>query len=190
MSESPQSVMPEPLPVPAGRGTRTWLITLSVIVGVQMVLIGCLGVAVAGSWFSPFGMMEMFPDDGAYLAGEAVASEVGYLIQTGDADGYMALFPDEDESVDREAARVEFEAVVDSLGDADATVEYTADQVVLYEDVATGDRIARVALSGYDFETGRVRGKRLTVWVLYDEVPDIVLTSREGRELGEGELLW
>ena len=190
MSEGPLSVIPEPLATPAGRGTRTWLITLSVIMGVQMVLIGCLGVAALGSWLSPFSMVDVFPDDNAYMAGETVASEVGYLIQTADADGYMALYAEDDDTVDRDAVRAEFEAVIESLGETGATVEYTADQIVLYEDTATGDRIARIACSGYDYETGRVRGKRLTVWVLYDEIPDIVLTSRDGRELGRGELLW
>lgn len=184
---------PQPLPAvtPAETSkTRTWLLVLSIIVGVQVVLTLCMGAGMMMYMAGPFGLGGWMPDDQAFMAGDAAASEVGYLIQTGDVDGYLDLFRPDDPSVDRDAVRAEFEAVLASAEATRTGFEYMPDQVVLYKDQDSGEKIARVTISGTDWNTGMPRGKRLAVWVLVDELPEVVLTGREGRTLDQGSLAW
>lgn len=190
-------VVPQPQPQPLQVGppaesskTRTWLLVLSIVVGVQLILTACMGVGMMMYVAGPFGLGGVFPDDQAFMVGDVVASEVGYLIQTGDMDGYLGLFETNDRSVDRDAVRAEFEAVLASAETTPTSFEYTYDQVFLYEDQDSGEQLARVTISGMDWNTGTVRGKRLVVWVVVDELPDVVLTGREGRTLDQGRLAW
>lgn len=168
---------------------RTWLIVLSVVVGLQLLLtIGGLIVA-SLSVTAPFLMYGPGGFDDTYMQADGVAQEITYLLQDDDVEGYMDLYPEDDPTVDREQVREDFERAVASL-ETSASIDYTADQVVRYEDGATGEEILRVDMSCYDWNTGEMIGRGLTVWVLADDLPETVLTGVDGRELGDAEYAW
>lgn len=200
--ETAPSVMldgaPPPVTYPAVPGTpapaapsagipawvRTWLIILSVVVGLQ-VLFTCGALVLVGA---ATGAAGVFMDD-SYIESEGVAQEISYLVEDGDLEGYLALYRDDDPTVDRDQVRAEFEKVAASV-DASVSAEYSADQVVRYEDKETGEELLRIDMSRYDWNTGNQLGRGLTVWVLAGDLPDVTLTGRKGRELSGGEYVW
>ena len=181
-------VPPQP-PVPAvtaGRDpVKVWLTILSVVVGVQ--LLATIGAVLAIA--IPMGLFFGLEGDD-YLTGDTIAMDVAYYVQTGDVEGYMDLYPEGDSTVDRDAVRADFEAAAASIDTSANNVEYMTDSIVLYEDEETGEQIARIRISGMNFETGGPRGKRLTFWAVLGDEPDTVLTGQKGRDLGEGKSVW
>ena len=89
----------------------------------------------------------------------------------------------------RDRVRAEFETVLASV-DASASIDYSADQVVRFTDKETDERILRMDLAAYNWNTGNQIGRGITVWVLEEELPEVVLTGRKGRELDGGEYVW
>lgn len=172
-------------PVGTPGWVRTWLIVLSVVVGLQ-VLSSCGGLALMGA---AVGATSMFMGDGYYLESEAVTREISYLVEDGDLEGYLDLYGDDDPTVDRDQVQAEFKKVLASV-DASASIEYSADQVMRYTDKKSGEDILRIDMSRYNFNTGSRLGRGMSVWVLAEDLPDVTLTGRKGRELSGGELVW
>lgn len=182
---APQPVAEQPMP----RSVRTWLVTLSVIVGVQLVLVVAAAMAGMFLYWDSYGVLGGYED--SFGNTEMVATEIEMLVEDGDVDGYMELYGTDDTSYDADEVRSDFEATVASF-DASATapVDYSVDAAMLYEDEETGEKIAQMTLTAYDWNTGNMVGRRMVVFVLYDDMPEIVLTGKEGRELGNAETLW
>lgn len=171
------------------RTVRTWLIVLSVIVSVQLLLtVGSIVAAMCVGWGS-YGLFGAGMDD-SYTSTEAVATQLELLLQDGDVDGYMDLYRADDASVELDEVRADFEKTVESLESTSTTLDYSIEQATLYEDEESGEQVAHMVFAGYDWETGGSVGRRMSIWVLYDELPDVVLTGKEGRELDSGEMLW
>jgi len=163
---------------------RNWLIALTVVVALQVLLTcGSVTFASLAASFVPFGM------DDAYMDTEDVSQQLTYLVQDRDIDGYLELYRDDDATVDRDRVRAEFEKVLASV-DASASIDYSADQVVRFTDKETDERILRMDLAAYNWNTGNQLGRGITVWVLEEELPEVVLTGRKGRELDGGEYVW
>lgn len=170
------------------RGARIWLIILSVAVGMQALVLLAGGVYIVAS-ISGMGLFGM-PDDEAFLQTQRVGTEISTLAQDGDVDGYMALYRDDDASVDRDKMRSDFEAVLASLESTDSVPEYSVDTAVEYTDDATGEKVVSMSLSAFDYTTGEPRGRRMEVWVLYEELPDVVLTGDGDRDLVDPKMIF
>lgn len=178
----PADVQPVSSSIP--QWVRNWLIALTVIVALQVLLTcGTMTFAGLAASFVPFGM------DDAYMDTEDVSQQLTYLVQDRDIDGYLELYRDDDATVDRDRVRAEFEKVLASV-DASASIDYSADQVVRFTDKETDERILRMDLAAYNWNTGNQLGRGITVWVLEEELPEVVLTGRKGRELDGGEYVW
>lgn len=182
---APQPQAEPPMP----RSVRTWLMTLSIIVGVQLLLVVAAALAGMFVWWGSYGALGGYDD--SFNNMETVATEIEMLVQDGDVEGYMDLYGADDSSYDADEVRDDFEKTTASF-DASATmpVDYSVDSAMLYEDEETGETIAEMMLTAYDWNTGNMIGRRMVVWVLYDELPEVVLTGKEGRELGNAETLW
>lgn len=163
---------------------RNWLIGLSVVLGLQTLFM-CSAATLMGVAAVPLILMA----DGSSVYSEDVARQFTYLVQDGDIDGYLELYKDNDASVERDHVRAEFERVLASI-DTSASLTYSADQVVRFKDKKTGEKILRMDLAAYNWGTGNSIGRGITLWVLEDELPDIVLTGRNGRDLNSGDIVW
>lgn len=179
-----QPVQPLPAREQVPNWVRNWLIALSVVMGIQVLAV-CGSVAIAGLAASSM----PFAFDDSYMDSEDVATQLTYLVQDGDLEGYLELYRDDDASVDRDRVRAEFEKVLASV-DTSAGIDYSADQVVRFTDKETDERILRMDLAAYNWNTGNQLGRGITVWVLEEELPEVVLTGRKGRELDGGEYVW
>jgi hypothetical protein len=182
---APARAVPQAVPV-VRDPLRTWLTVLTIVVVIHLLITIVLGVGAAIYSTTYFGMA---PGDD-YMQAEMIASDVGYYVSVGDVDGYMDLYARDDEHVDREAVRREFEQVAGSFDATQTSSEFTSDQVVVYEDEETGETIVRITLSAYDYETGRPIGRRLSVWALLEDEFETVLTGPDGRQLSDGESVW
>lgn len=165
---------------------RAWLITLTVIVGIQLLLTIALIAVSAVGYFGFIGM----PMDGDYMQAETVAMDVGYYVSSQDVDGYMKLYPEDDPHVDRAAVREDFERVAESFVATETSVDFTPDSIIVYEDEATDEKLAWITISAYDYDTGRPVGKRLKFWAVLGDDGVTVLTGNKDRALSDGESVW
>ena len=169
-----------PPPVQAQPRSNRAIIVLSIIVGVETVLLLC--VLAGGAVFLGTGalLFEPFFGDDAWIRADDIAMEVGYLIQDGDLESYLALYDRDDPHVDFEAIEVSFLNVADQP-DEDVMEYMSQAMPAEYVDKETGETIFRVSVSGMTYE-GDLRGGRLTLWVL-DEDGAMRLTGRKDRDL-------
>lgn len=182
------AALQSPAEAPVPRWVRTWLMTLSVTVGVLVLLV--VGSVMVGlvTWWGSYSLIGGYGD--SFADTESVATEIELLLQDGDVDGYMDLYRAEDDSYDVDKVRADFVKTVESLDESATTIDYSVEQATLYEDETSGEKVARMTLSAYDWNTGNPVGRPMTVWAVYEELPNVVLTGKEGRELGNAEMLW
>lgn len=190
---TPAPMTPIQVTVPAKRSTA--IIVLSVVVAIEttmLVLIGVFGLFVAG----PFFLGGVIPgasfmgDEEAWMLSDQMAMDVGYLILDGDLDSYLALYDANDPHVDLPSVERDFLEVAEKAQELDGSVDYMSDMApMMYEDDATGETIARLTISGIDFNSGRSVGGRLTFYVLYED-GQMTPTGREGRDLTATSTGW
>ncbi len=168
-----------------GRGDRA-VRFLAVAVAVQSVALLLLAAAVAWPLVSEYKMMQELSEEMSadwYGVTEEAAWELDSIFDKADADAYMALYRSDDQTVDRDAARKEFEATCAKLRDP---VEVSVGLTKIFKDEATGETIARV---GLELTAGDGPPERFVVYVLPDG-PELALTGIKGRRLSQVEVLY
>lgn len=167
------------------RGDRT-VRFLAVAVAVQSIALLLLAAAVAWPLVSEYRMMQEVSEEMSadwYGVTEEAAWELDSIFDKADADAYMALYRADDQTVDRDAARKEFEATCTKLR---GPVEVSVGLTKIFEDEATGETIVRV---GLELTAGDGPPERFVVYVLPDG-PELTLTGIKGRRLSQAGVLY
>ena len=162
---------------------------LVVALVVQSVVILVLVLALVGflvSW-GPLSWGMGGPDDEMFMLSDQVSSDVGYLIERDDVDGYMELYSAEDKSVDREAVRADFERMA---AESTGTIDYMSGmQMSVYTDSVSDERILEVALQTCEPYSGVPTGPRLRVYAMQTD-DGWRLTGRSGRSFQMDDTYW
>jgi len=166
------------------RGDRT-VRFLAVAVAVQSIALLLLAALVAWPLVSQYFVMSQIPEEESvdwYGMTQETAWELEPIFAEADVDAYLALYRPDDQTVDRDEVRKEFEAMCARLGGpADVGVGFTK----VLKDDATGETIARV---GLELTVGDGPPKRFVVYVLCDR-PELTLTGIKGRRLSQADVL-
>lgn len=185
------TVQPVATPVSAPRSrTTTILAAVAIIEGVIILVLLAVLAFGAMSFFGPYGPgiwpMAMGEDweeqERVWMIADEASYEINMYLQDGDTEGYMSLYDESDPSVDFDKMRTDFEELADKASEAEA--DLMPGMTELFEDVETGETLARVSFELSDWDTGRTIGRiRTFMLVPEQDGEDIQLTGREGRDL-------
>ena len=185
----PPNYAPAPVAVGQPRRSNT-VVILGVVVAVQaLVIIGLLVLLGFMLFVGPF-FMDPFFDDSVFMLTDDVGYEVRALVESGDVDGYLALYDRSDPHVDLRKVREDFEAAHERVVAHEGSVDVYPGMWQEYRDVDTGERLVRMDLDLSDWNTGRTVA-RLRVWVEADApAGEVVLTGNVDRQLEPVGMSW
>jgi hypothetical protein len=184
---APDSQAPDHETKRAPWGNRVFTILL-IVVAIETVLV--LGLAVTVGYLcgerssSPEGMIESpsAEQQEIWMLADQMGSDVGYLIMDNDLEAYLDLYDPADTHVDMASVESDFTSAAQKAQQAQDAVTYVTNSMpIVYEDVSTGETIARVSVSGTNMQ-GVPAGGRVTIFVAFNN-GEMTLTGREGREL-------
>jgi len=120
------------------------------------------------------------PDEELFNLTDQVSSDVGYLLDKGDVEGYMDLYDPSDTHVDLAKAREDF---VRAAAETTGTLDYMGGtEFSSYVDTKTDETVLEMTISGVESYSGMPRGPRLRVYVVQTE-DGWRLTGRTGRTM-------
>ncbi len=158
-----------------------------VIIVVLLAVIGIGAVSFFGPYGPgvwPFGMGETWAqEERVWMLSEDLGYDISLYLQEGDLDAYLALYDEADPSVDFDAVTEDFNAASEKA--QSGQLDVYAGMTETFEDVSTGETIAKVDFELSDWDSGRTVGRLRTHMTVPDEGSDDDprLTGKIGRDL-------
>ncbi|PKQ38336.1 MAG: hypothetical protein CVT59_03690 [Actinobacteria bacterium HGW-Actinobacteria-1] len=177
-----------PQPVVAPPAQRKTVIFLSIAVAIQSLIILGMVIVLAVVLFNYGGLpWGGGPDEEMMMLTEQVTSDVGYMLEERDVEGYMDLYDNGDTHVDLAKVRADFEK---AASETSGTLGFMSSMEYMgYTDTKTDETILELTLGGQDPYSGMPQGGRLRVYVVQTD-DGWRLTGRTGRSLEPSDMYW